>query len=263
MRSVVSRERVGHPTFAFPPWGTDVTWSEISSGNEHVAYDAGLLPGLTSRHFDAEYLQGEGLLVGVERSPRGAAWVFRFGGTEFILRHYRRGGALSRLNHDRYLWISRERSRPAREWRMLVELRARGLPVPEPAAWRVVRCSPLLYRADFMTRLIPRCETLHRHLLERELTPEGWRCLGATLRRFHDCQVWHPDLTAGNVLVDESGRFYVVDFDRARRRGGQGWKARNINRLRRSLHKERALVPLLRYWDEHFRVLMDGYRAGS
>ena len=236
--------------------------AEISSGNEYVAYDAELLPGLASELFDPEYLRTKDLLLGTEQSPRGTAWVFESAGAAFLLRHYRRGGALSRLNHDRYLWLSRARARPAREWRVLGEMRAAGLPVPAPAAWRVVRCGPLFYRADFITLLIPGCESLHCHLLERALSEEGWGRLGATLRRFHDCQVWHPDLTVGNILVDGEGRFHLVDFDRARLRRGQRWKVPNLRRLRRSLVKQRGLDPALHFRDGHFRSLLDAYRSG-
>ena len=245
-----------------PRPGSDVRLAEISSRNQYVAYDSELLPGLVPEVFDPEYLREEGLLRGTETSSRGSAWVFEFIGSCFLLRHYRRGGAISRLVRDRYLWSSRLRTRPAREWRILREMRARGLPVPEPAAWRVVRCGPLLYRADLITVLIRDCETLHRFLLERELPEEGWRRLGATLRRFHDCQVWHPDLTAGNILVDGEGGFHLVDFDRARLRRGERWKRPNLRRLRRSLVKQRRLDPTLNYRERHFGSLRDAYRNG-
>lgn len=237
--------------------------AEVSSGNQYVAYDAELLPGLVPEVFEPEYLRAEGLLRATASSLRGAVWVFGLGGNTFLLRHYRRGGALSRLMRDRYLWLSRAYTRPAREWRLLGEMRARGLPVPEPAAWRVVRGGSLFYRADLVTVLIRRCETLHRLLLERELPEEGWRRLGATLRRFHDCQVWHPDLTAGNILVDGEGRFHLVDFDRGRLRRGEGWKISNLRRLRRFLVKQQGLDPALHYRDAHFRPLLDAYRNGA
>ena len=243
--------------------GSEVSLTEISSGNEYVAYDTDLLPGLAVEAFDPDYLRVQNLLIGTQSSPRGTAWVFKWRERVFLLRHYRRGGALSRLLHDRYVWLSRARTRPAREWRMLGEMRARGLPVPAPAAWRLVRCGPILYRADFIFLLIPGCETLHRYLHEREMPEEGWRRLGATLRRFHDFQIRHPDLTAGNVLVDEKGCFHLVDFDRARQRQGQRWKVSNLDRLRRSLRKQHRLDPTLHYGDERFRALKDGYRAAS
>ncbi len=242
--------------------GSDVRLAEISSPNQYVAYDAELLPGLVPELFDPRHLRTEGLLCATVSSRRGAAWIFERGGNAFLLRHYRRGGAVSTLARDRYLRLPRGYTRPAREWRLLGEMRACGLPVPAPAAWRVVRCGPLFYRADLITVLIRHCETLHRLLLERELPDEGWRRLGATLRSFHDHQVWHPDLTAGNILVDREGHFHLVDFDRARLRRGRSWKARNLRRLRRFLVKRRRLDPALRYRDAHFRALLDAYRMG-
>ena len=236
--------------------------SEIVSPNQYVAYDPELLPGMLPGVFDPGYLRAEALLTGTESSPRGAAWVFKLGGVTFLLRHYRRGGAVSRLVRDRYLWLSRAHTRPAREWRTLRKIHELGLPVPVPAAWRVVRSGPLLYRADFITVLIRGSETLHRLLLERNLPEEGWRRLGTTLRRFHDCQVWHPDLTVGNVLIDREERFHLVDFDRARLRPGQRWKVPNLHRLRRSLVKQRGFDPILHYRDRHFDSLLDAYRNG-
>ena len=236
--------------------------AEISSRNQYIAYDSEILPGMVPAVFDPEYLRAEGLLRATTSSLRGAVWVFELGGITFLLRHYRRGGAVSRLLRDRYIWLSRAHTRPAREWHLLGEMRASGLPVPEPAAWRVVRCGSPFYRADLITVLIRGCETLHQFLLERELPEEGWRRLGATLRRFHDCQVWHPDLTAGNILVDGEGGFHLVDFDRARLRRGEGWKVSNLRRLRRFLVKQHGLDPALRYRDAHFRSLRDAYRNG-
>ena len=236
--------------------------AEISSRDQYIAYDSEILPGLIPEVFDPKYHQAKSLLLGTQSSPRGTAWVFESSGDTFLLRHYRRGGALSRLMRDRYLWLSRARTRPALEWRMLREMRALGLPVPAPAAWRVVRCGPFLYRADFVTVLIRGCETLHRYLRERELPEEGWRHLGATLRRFHDCHVWHPDLSVGNILVEGKERFHLVDFDRARVRRGGSWKLRNLRRLRRSLAKQRELDPALHYGEPSLRFLLDAYRSG-
>ena len=263
VRALAWRAAFAHAGKVLPGPGSDMRQVEISVRNRYIAYDAKLLPGLAPEVFEPQYLRAEGLLRGTENSPRGSAWVFELDGSYFLLRHYRHGGAMSRLIRDHYLWTSRSRTRPAREWRMLSEMRAHGLPVPAPAAWRVERLGPLLYRADLITALIRRCRTLHRLLLEQELPVEGWRRLGATLRRFHDRRVWHPDLTAGNILVDQEGRFHVIDFDRARLRRGQRWKVRNLRRLRRSFVRQRERDPTLHYRDAHFRVLLEAYRRGG
>ena len=237
--------------------------AEISRPPLHVTYDAERLGEMDPRLFEPRHLRKEGRLVGTDRSPRGAVWIFRSGSGTFVLRHYRHGGALGGLLRDRYLWCSLARTRPAREWRMLRALCSLALPVPEPAAWRVLRHGPLLYQADLITGLIPDCEPLRRFLSARALDEAGWRRLGATLRRFHDHQVWHPDLNAGNVLIDARGRFHLVDFDRARQRPGQHWKRSTLRRLRGSFEKQRERDPALPYRDADFRLLLDAYESGS
>ena len=235
----------------------------IEDRNQHIVYDAELLPGFAAAFFDPEYLEAEGLLLVAEQGLRGVGWSFVYRENTFVLRHYRRGGALSRFNHDSYFGLSRARSRPACEWRMLCAMRAGGLPVPAPAAWRITQSGLCFYRADLMTLRIPGCTALHRLLSQRKLDESEWRRLGVTLRRFHDNGVWHPDLNASNVLMDDEGKFHLVDFDRARFRRGRGWKERSVHRLWRSLEKLRRLDPGLHCREAHFRTLLDAYLSGE
>src|SRR4029453_11025308 len=57
----------------------------------------------------------------------------------WVLRHYRRGGLIAKLSQDSYLWTGAARTRSFAEWRLLAELRRRGLRVPAPIAARYVR----------------------------------------------------------------------------------------------------------------------------
>src|SRR5262249_14842785 len=51
--------------------------------------------------------------------------------------------------------------------------------------------------------------------------------LGAVLARVHDASFANPDLYAKHVLVQpETGAISIVDWQRARRRRGLGWRAR-------------------------------------
>ncbi|MCY4285686.1 MAG: 3-deoxy-D-manno-octulosonic acid kinase [Thiotrichales bacterium] len=237
--------------------------AEIEERHQYIVYDKRLLPGFAATLFDPEYLEAEGLLLVAEQGLRGVGWSFAYQDKVFVLRHYRRGGAVSRLNYDSYFGVSRVRSRPACEWRMLCGMRARGLPVPAPAAWRIIQSGLGFYRADLMTLRIPNCTALHRLLLQRKLSESEWRRLGVTLRQFHDNEVWHPDLNASNVLMDDRGQFHLVDFDRARFRRGRGWRERGILRLWRSLDKQRRLEPSLCCQESDFRALLDAYRSGA
>jgi 3-deoxy-D-manno-octulosonic acid kinase len=56
---------------------------------------------------------------------RGAAWFVAESG-RWVLRHYRRGGWVSRWSTDRYLWGGESRVRSFAEWRLLAFLNSRG-----------------------------------------------------------------------------------------------------------------------------------------
>jgi 3-deoxy-D-manno-octulosonic acid kinase len=64
-----------------------------------------------------------------------------------------------------------------------------------------------------------------------------WSAVGRCLRRFHDAGVCHADLNAHNILLDEAGKPFLIDFDRGTRRGAGAWRGANLSRLRRSLDK--------------------------
>ena len=235
----------------------------ISHGGQRLTFDTDHFSTADGSIFEPDDLKRMGWLVDTRSGGRGTIWVFRSGHRSYVLRHYRRGGLVAKLLHDRYLRVPDSLTRPAREWRLLRRMRGIGLPVPVPAAWRVVRSGLATYCADLITELIPDCRSLGEILLSRPLGGEEWARLGEVLRRFHDCQVWHADLNASNILLNGEGRCYLVDFDRARIRPGERWKAGNLNRLQRSLRKQKRLHPTFHYQDEDFAGLMRGYSLGA
>lgn len=131
-----------------------------------------------------------------------------------VVRHYQRGGFVARLSRDRFVWTGAEATRPFREFRVIQRLRAMGLAVPEGAAGRYVR-QGFFYRADLVTREIPGARTLAERLASGGVAPD-WFELGALIARFHAVGLWHADLNAHNVLYDDGGRSWLIDFDRAR-----------------------------------------------
>jgi 3-deoxy-D-manno-octulosonic acid kinase len=140
------------------------------------------------------------------------------------------------LVRDRYLWIGLDLSRPWWEWRLLDSLYKEGLPVPQPVAARVER-NGLFYRGDLITRCIPGGRSLAERLAAGEAGQMPWSAVGRTLRRFHDAGVCHADLNAHNILLDDAGKSFLIDFDRGTRRGQGAWRGANLSRLRRSLDK--------------------------
>lgn len=190
---------------------------------------------------------------------RGGAWRVRIGEVVAALRPYRRGGMARLLLRSAYLWTGLERSRAFREYRLLATLRADGLPVPRPLAARVRR-TVLWYRAELLTEWLPDCHSLVSLLGVAELPAPAWRAIGRTLRRFHDAGVWHADLNAHNVLIDDSGHVWLIDFDRGRHGRRNPRRARaNLARLKRSLDKVHATGRALYYTRAGWQALLEGY----
>jgi 3-deoxy-D-manno-octulosonic acid kinase len=209
--------------------------------------------------FDPEFWRNRNELTSVSRG-RGSAWFIADGVRQWVLRHYRRGGWIARLVHDRYLWTGEARVRAFAEWRLLESLSRRGLPVPQPVAARYQR-SGLLYRCDLITQRIQGAEPFSE-MLGRDVVPEStWRALGAAVGRLHRAGVDHADLNAHNLLLDGRGAVTVIDFDRGRMRVPGAWTARNLQRLRRSLAKLARELPADRYTEQHWQWFVAGYDA--
>jgi 3-deoxy-D-manno-octulosonic acid kinase len=174
----------------------------------------------------------DGQAAPVQSGGRQAAWVVSGSGWEGVLRGYRRGGLVGRLNRESYLWEGENRTRPFREFRLLAALREQGLRVPAPLAaayWR----HGLSYRAAILVERIPDVRPLAEAL---DLASPGE--VAAAIVRLHRAGAWHADLNAYNILIDADRRAWLIDFDRGTS-GGLGGRHRqgNLLRLRRSLRK--------------------------
>lgn len=190
---------------------------------------------------------------------RGAAWFIAASG-RWVLRHYRRGGFVSRLSADRYVWRGETRVRAVAEWRLLADLTRRGLPVPKPVAARYQRAG-LWYRCDLITERIAGARPLSV-VLRLSPLPEGtWREVGAAVARLHAAGADHADLNAHNILLSDTGTVSVIDFDRGRLRAPGAWAAGNLARLHRSLAKISRPMPVDRFSAAAWQWLLAGYRA--
>jgi 3-deoxy-D-manno-octulosonic acid kinase len=179
-------------------------------------------------------------------------------GSRWVLRHYRRGGLIAKLSQDSYLWGGAARTRSFAEWRLLAELRRRGLPVPAPIAARYVR-GLFTYRADLITELLPGTRTLTDSITGRDLPESGWRAVGTTIGAFHREGVHHADLNANNILLAENQtQVYVLDFDRGRIEARGPWEQTVLARLRRSLDKIKGQRADVRFGEQQWQWLMQG-----
>lgn len=234
----------------------------VSAPRTDLLFDANATPEITGDHFEPAWWHAQRAERG-RALGRGTVMFVRApwdDGSEWVVRHYLRGGWIARLSRDRYVWTGLERTRPWREWRLTRRLRALDLPVPLPIAARVQRHG-LVYTGDLITEKIPDTETLAERLRGDAISAAQWHNLGALLRRFHDAGLRHDDINAANVLWRErDATFHVIDFDRAALVPPGPWQERNLARFRRSLDKHRRLAPHFAFTASDWTTLLRGYR---
>lgn len=242
--------------------------SDVSAGPETLAptargamlYDASCCGQPDERLFERDRWRSQGALE-ESAGGRGTVAFIRDGERRWVLRHYRRGGLVAKLLGDNYLWTGADRTRAFREWRLLRELRAAGLPVPEPVAARYER-SGLFYRADLITAELPTRRTLTHALSAGPLDPATWHAVGSCVGRLHARGVHHADLNAHNLLLGHDGTVYVLDFDRGRIRPRGAWEQAVLERLQRSLRKVTATMPAGRFDEAAWQDLLQGLKDG-
>jgi 3-deoxy-D-manno-octulosonic acid kinase len=195
---------------------------------------------------------------------RGTVWFVEQGSSRWVLKAFQRGGFVGRFIKARYFFLGNRRARMFREFQLLSRLHRLGLPVPRPVAACVSRTGLLSYSGSLITQRLDNVRSLASCVSRGELPEDHqFREIGRIIRRFHDNHVFHSDLNAGNVLLDENA-VYLIDFDRSRIRPngfGGDWRRANLQRLRRSLDKlsVQGVVDLERPW----RLLRGGYEEAE
>jgi len=224
-----------------------------------MLYDASRLDQPDLGCFSRDRWRAQGRLEEIS-GGRGTVAFLADGTNRWVLRHYRRGGAVARLLDDRYAWMGEARVRSFREFRLLRQLVTWGLPVPVPVAAGYCRAGPVGYRADLITEELPTRLTLAQALREAPVAADTWGHIGASIGRLHAHGVHHADLNANNILLGPAAEVYVVDFDRGRVRRRGRWEDRVLARLERSLRKVTAGLPADRFGAPQWERLMRGLR---
>ncbi len=230
----------------------------LRSAGGGILYDASRLRKPGAEVFETGHWRDLGALQEIA-GGRASVSIIDAGQERWVLRHYRRGGLIARLSRDRYFWLGAARTRSFAEWRLLAELRRRGLPVPAPIAARYVR-GVLTYRADLITEHLPDCRTLADCITGAELSRERWSSVGQTIAAFHREGVHHADLNAHNILLGPAS-VYLLDFDRGRIEERGPWEEDVLARLRRSLEKIRAQRSDVSFAEEQWGWLMAGHNS--
>ena len=191
---------------------------------------------------------------------RGQVSRITIGSEQGVLRHYYRGGLMARLSNDKFLWTGINRTRAVSEYRLLEWMVTKDLPVPVPLGARVIRHG-LYYTCDLITREVPDTYTLAQRLHLDEIDLSQWRAVGKAIKQLHAHNVFHADLNANNILINEAGTVTLIDFDKCRRRHGDPWKQNNIDRLKRSLDKLTATKQVKHFNEPGWQALLEAYEG--
>lgn len=228
-----------------------------------MIYDRSVISQVGDDRFDpAAWLHHEAVTGPAGSTGRGNTMFVGNVPRQFVLRHYVRGGLVGRLIRDSYLWTGENNTRPFREWRLLAKLSDNGLRVPRPAAARYVRHGPV-YRADLITVRIPGVSSLSMRVAERSLKEDEWVAIGQAIGRFHAQGVFHADMNAHNLQLDEQGKLWLIDLDRGSLRQPGPWQQQTLARLHRSLLKTSRLDPRANFTGRNWEQLLEGYFSAS
>lgn len=181
---------------------------------------------------------------------------------DFVLRRYVRGGFIGRLIKDTYFWTGEDETRCFAEWRLLGKLVQAGLNVPRPAA-AYYRRTAMFYTADLLTVRIPGIRSLADRLLVSSGSSDFWHALGVGICRFHKANVYHADMNAYNVQLDENDCLWLLDFDRGKLSPQGTWRQQTLSRLHRSLQKIRRLSPRVHFTGRDWDHFLEGYFTES
>ena len=224
-----------------------------------IIYDADSMDLPDAGCFTLDYWADRDALQG-EAIGRGSAWFIDAPFGTVVLRQYLRGGWAAKLSHAGYIFTTVGRSRPFREFNLLVSLDELDLPAPRPLA-ALCEHHGFFSGGALMTACIEGAQTLAELLPAEEFSGELWSDVGKCIRQFHQAGVWHADLNARNILRDSQSNVFLIDFDRARFTSGKAVNGENnLARLKRSLVKlwpARQKSRLQPAWD----CLIEAYHA--
>jgi 3-deoxy-D-manno-octulosonic acid kinase len=247
-----------------------------NQNNHYCLYDHLLIADFTPEMLTPAYWQDKGSVTGTAQG-RGTTWFVHYvpqnqsSEQHWVLRHYYRGGFIGKMINDSYLFTGIENSRAVQEYSLLKQMQQWQLPAPKPIACSVIRHGlfNLCYRADLLSSRIEHAQDLVAILSQQSIDDDLWVKIGATIKRFHDHNIYHHDLNSHNILVDDQQEVYLIDFDRCEVRNTEkstdanDWKESNMNRLKRSFLKEYNKLDNFHFNNKCWQLLQKGYSTNE
>ncbi len=213
--------------------------------------------------FDCNYWQQQNAIIGQSKG-RHITWFIQppqeIDDSVWVLRHYYRGGLIAKLTRDQFVYSGMEQTRGFREVSLLQTMLEMGLPVPKPIGARVSR-KGLFYTADLLMEKIEGKDLVAK-LKEGQLSEKLWNKIGKSIANFHQNGIYHADLNAHNILLDEAEQCWLIDFDRCEQRAiHSAWQQQNLERLKRSFVKEQGLHRQFYFDKNSWQCLLAGYQS--
>lgn len=229
----------------------------VKQNKYYIIFDDSLISENIEHCFDAQYWQAENKVIGSAQG-RGTTWFMQLKTLQGALRHYRRGGLFGKIISDTYFFTGYEKTRSIAEFHLLQHLHQAGVNVPRPIAAKVEKKGPF-YQADLLSEKIPDALDLVDLLKQKSLSTQQYTQIGQQIRKLHDAQVNHTDLNIHNILIDNNGKVWIIDFDKCSIQKGNDWKSHNLQRLLRSFKKE-VLKRAINWSDSDWQYLIEGYK---
>jgi len=237
-------------------------------GNDYCFYDRDEIAQFDPEMLSAKYWQDQQAITGSAQG-RGTTWFVRYSESNrkqekhWVLRHYYRGGLIGKIINDSYFFISQKSTRAAKEYYLLAHMQTLALPAPKPIAYRVSRHG-MFYRADLLSSRIENAQDLVAMLTKQRIADELWFDIGVTIKKFHDQGIYHHDLNAHNILVDNKRKVWLIDFDQGEMRTiKENWQQSNLQRLLRSFRKEQNQLNNFSWSKNNWQTLLDGYHTSA
>lgn len=232
----------------------------LTSVNRCIISHAAYSNEITFQHFNESFWREKKAIIATLQG-RGTTWVINWHHECYVLRHYYRGGYIANILRDRYFYLNLTRSQPWQEWHLLQQLWSAGLPVPEPIAAHV-QWSNFFYTADLITKKIPHSRSLTHFLKTQALTTEIATKIAKTIKELHDYGIYHGDLNASNILIDDKMKIWLIDFTNSRQKKmNDSQRQANLARLKKSLNKLLRKDANYYYQQYDWKLIEDGYHS--
>ena len=207
----------------------------IKNKNIYIQYNPETIHNFTDKLFNIDYISKEGLIKS-SMDGRNRALEISYQNNSYFLKHYARGGFVSKISKDRYIFSNLASTRSLKEYNLLKQMYEDDLPVPKPAAFRVIY-NRFTYKTDLLTCKVPNQGTLYQMIVNNKMNDVLWQSLIKTLIFFLEKNIYHFDLNSKNIILSEDNKFFLLDFDKSFFTDNKKIFIKSIYRLERSLKK--------------------------